>query len=58
MKIVVGEPIVLPKIESPSKEDVTKWHSKYMTALQKLYEDHKEAAYGSEVSKTSKLEVW
>ncbi|CAB9498663.1 wax alcohol acyltransferase 2 [Seminavis robusta] len=58
MKIVVGAPIELPKIETPTKEEVSKWHSKYMTALQKLYEDHKEAAYGSEVAKTSKLEVW
>lgn len=27
---VFGEPIVLPKLEAPSTEDVKKWHAKYV----------------------------
>lgn len=55
--IVIGNPIKLPKIEQPTKEEVTIWHDKYVAALTKLFEDHKEAAYGPE-SKTMKLELW
>eukprot|EP00980_Cylindrotheca_fusiformis_P006895 scaffold1442_cov128-Cylindrotheca_fusiformis.AAC.16 len=51
MYIVVGKPLILPKIEQPTKEDVTKWHKDYVNALKQLFEDHKEAAYGKE-SKT------
>ena len=58
VKIVVGAPLVLPKIEDPSKEQVAIWHAKYVAALTKVYEEHKEAAYGSDVAKTSKLQVW
>ena len=56
--IVVGEPIALPKIDNPSKEDVLKWHKKYSDSLKRIFEDHKENAYGVEVAKTTKLEVW
>ena len=58
VSIVVGPPIVLPKIDQPTKEDVKKWHDVYVAALTKLFEDHKEAAYGPELAKTAKLEVW
>ena len=58
MRIVVGAPIALPKIENPTKDDVKKWHDKYVAALVKLFEDHKEAAYGPEAGKDAKLEVW
>jgi 2-acylglycerol O-acyltransferase 2 len=58
MKIVIGAPILLPKVDKPSKEVVKQWHDKYIAALTKLFEDHKEAAYGPEVAKTAKLEVW
>lgn len=27
---VFGEPMVLPKLEAPSTEDVQKWHGKYI----------------------------
>lgn len=27
---VFGEPLVLPKLEAPSTEDVKKWHAKYV----------------------------
>ena len=58
LKIVVGAPMAVPKVEDPSKEVVKQWHDKYMAALTKLFEDHKEAVYGSEAAKTAKLEVW
>ena len=57
LHIVVGAPIVLPKIENPTKEEVSLWHQKYISALTKLFEEHKEAAYG-DAAKTCKLEVW
>ena len=56
--IAVGSPILLPKIEKPTKEDVTKWHKKYIDSLTRLFEEHKEHAYGAETAKTLKLEVW
>jgi hypothetical protein len=55
--IVVGKPLALPKIEQPTKDDVAKWHNKYIAALKQLFEDHKQEAYGQD-SKTMKLEVW
>lgn len=58
LKIVVGAAMAVPKVEDPSKEVVKQWHDKYMAALTKLFEDHKEAVYGSEAAKTAKLEVW
>ncbi|EEY54899.1 uncharacterized protein PITG_08465 [Phytophthora infestans T30-4] len=33
---VVGEALVLPRIEQPTKEDVQKYHGQYVEALQKL----------------------
>lgn len=58
MKVVVGEPIVLPKMDSPSKDVVKQWHDKYVAALVALFENHKEDYYGAEVAKTTKLEIW
>merc|ERR1711862_170145 len=55
--IVIGNTIKLPKIDKPTKEEVTIWHKKYVSALTELFEDHKEVAYGPE-SKTMKLELW
>lgn len=56
--VVVGKPLVLPKIPNPTKEEVKIWHDKYMVALQTLYDNHKEEAYGPEQAKTRKLELW
>jgi 2-acylglycerol O-acyltransferase 2 len=47
MTVVVGEPIKMPKIEKPSKEDVAKWHAVYVKALEDLFESNK-AEYASE----------
>ncbi|KAL3938473.1 MAG: hypothetical protein SGBAC_006629 [Bacillariaceae sp.] len=55
--IVIGKPINLPTIEKPTKEEVVVWHTKYVTALTQLFEDHKQVAYGPS-SKTMKLELW
>ena len=57
IRIVVGPPIDLPRIHSPSKDDVKKYHDKYVAALVKLFDEHKEAAYGP-AAKGVKLEVW
>ncbi|KAG7354978.1 diacylglycerol acyltransferase [Nitzschia inconspicua] len=56
--IVLGEPIMLPQIDDPSKDQVYLWHEKYMAALIKLYETHKDTAYGSDNAKSMKLEMW
>jgi hypothetical protein len=56
--IVVGKTIALPKIDNPTKEDVNIWHKKYISELQRIYEEHKEEAYGPEQGKVAKLEVW
>mmetsp|Transcript_130 Transcript_130/g.171 ORF Transcript_130/g.171 Transcript_130/m.171 type:complete len:325 (+) Transcript_130:119-1093(+) len=55
--IVAGEPLVLPKVEKPSREDVKMWHDKYIAALTRVFEEHKCDAYGEE-GKTKKLELW
>jgi len=57
IRIVAGEPLDLPKIEDPTREEVKKWHEKYMTGLTMIFEEHKCDAYGDE-GKTMKLEVW
>ena len=56
LHIVVGKPLILPKIDSPTKEGVTLWHNKYIAELKRLYEEHKEDAYDN--GKEVKLEVW
>lgn len=56
--VVVGAPLILPKMENPSRDDVAVWHDKYMAALTKLFEDYKEEAYGAEAAKVAKLELW
>ena len=56
--IVVGKPIILPQIENPSKENVTLWHSKYISELKRIYDEYKEVAYGAVEGKVAKVEVW
>ncbi|XP_030648954.1 diacylglycerol O-acyltransferase 2 [Chanos chanos] len=38
---VVGEPITVPKIESPSQEVVDMYHSMYITSLRNLFDKYK-----------------
>ncbi|CAM9525628.1 unnamed protein product [Ascophyllum nodosum] len=52
---VFGEPLVLPKIETPSSNDVDKWHGLYVEALTALFDRHK-AKYAS--NPEGQLEVW
>ncbi|XP_021536244.1 acyl-CoA wax alcohol acyltransferase 2 isoform X1 [Neomonachus schauinslandi] len=49
---VVGKPLPLPKIENPSQETVAKYHTLYIDALRKLYDQHK-TKYG--ISETQEL---
>lgn len=58
IKVVVGDTIVLPKIPNPTREEVKLWHDKYIAALIRLFEEHKEEHYGPEPAKTAKLELW
>ena len=57
IRVVVGAPLVLPKIADPTKDDVTTWHNKYIASLSRIFEEHKESAYGDN-AKTMKLEIW
>ncbi|CAM9885235.1 unnamed protein product [Scytosiphon promiscuus] len=43
---VFGKPLVLPKLETPSTEDVDKWHTAYVEELKALHGRHK-AKYSS-----------
>eukprot|EP00752_Nemacystus_decipiens_P017698 g15868.t1 len=43
---VFGQPIVLPKLEAPSTEDVDKWHATYLGELRALHGRHR-AKYSS-----------
>ncbi|KAG1713342.1 hypothetical protein DVH05_001128 [Phytophthora capsici] len=52
---VVGEALILPHIEQPTKEDVQKYHSQYVEALQKLFDKYK-SVYA--VDPEAKLEVF
>eukprot|EP00573_Skeletonema_grethae_P002814 CAMPEP_0201689116 /NCGR_PEP_ID=MMETSP0578-20130828/2756_1 /ASSEMBLY_ACC=CAM_ASM_000663 /TAXON_ID=267565 /ORGANISM="Skeletonema grethea, Strain CCMP 1804" /LENGTH=84 /DNA_ID=CAMNT_0048173643 /DNA_START=717 /DNA_END=968 /DNA_ORIENTATION=- len=56
--IVVGKPIILPKLENPTKEDVATWHKKYIGELKRIYDEYKEDAYGADEGKVAKVEVW
>jgi hypothetical protein len=58
LTICIGSPLVLPRLENPTKEQVAHWHAKYVAALTRLFEDNKETAYVSEVAKTAKMQVW
>ncbi|XP_055461096.1 acyl-CoA wax alcohol acyltransferase 2 [Psammomys obesus] len=51
---VVGEPLPLPKIENPSKEIVAKYHTLYIEALRKLFDQHK-TKFG--ISETQELVI-
>ncbi|CEG37257.1 diacylglycerol o [Plasmopara halstedii] len=52
---VVGAPLIFPKIEHPTREDVRKYHEEYVTALQKLFDRYK-AVYAVDPEAT--LEIY
>jgi hypothetical protein len=41
LTVVIGKPIVVPKMDSFTEEDVNKYHIQLIDALVKLYEDNK-----------------
>lgn len=63
LTIVVGPTISVPVggIEHPTKDDVHVYHTKYVNAIQNLFETYKDLAYDADPkydSKTCKLEIW
>ena len=50
----LGEPLHLPCIDEPSKEDVEEWHARYVAALEATFEKNKRAAGKPDAV----LEVW
>ena len=42
--MVIGKPIEVPKLETPTKEEVQRYLDAYIAALQALFERHKAAA--------------
>ena len=41
INVVVGQPLVVPKIEHPTQADIDHWHAAYVEALREHYEQHK-----------------
>lgn len=39
---VVGASITVPKVTNPTRELIDEYHAKYMEALTRLFEEHKE----------------
>jgi hypothetical protein len=58
LMVVAGEPVVMPTIANPTREEVKVWHDKYIAGLTRLFDEHREDYYGPEIAKTTKLEVW
>jgi len=50
----VGDPLQLPCIAEPTKEDVAEWHAKYVAALQQTFDKYKAQANKADAV----LEVW
>lgn len=50
----VGEPLPIPRIKRPNKKTVDKYHTLYISALRKLFDEHK-VQYG--LSETQELTV-
>lgn len=40
--VVMGDPILVQKVESPSQEEINSLHAKYMANLKSLYEDNQD----------------
>ncbi|KAG8345682.1 putative Diacylglycerol acyltransferase [Trypanosoma vivax] len=38
--VVIGEPLVVPKLPDPTPGDVEQWHRKYVEALQSLFDEY------------------
>lgn len=44
MYVVVGKPISVPKVDSPAEELVQEYLGRFISELQRLFEEHKAAA--------------
>lgn len=53
---VIGKRMPLPTIASPTRADVQNWHTKYIQAVQELFDKHK-AKYAAQ-GEAAVLEVW
>ncbi|GAB5031861.1 diacylglycerol acyltransferase partial [Nannochloropsis oceanica] len=51
---VIGAPVVLPRLDKPTEEEVGKYHLMYVSALMELFEKHKRQY----CEKGAKLELW
>jgi hypothetical protein len=45
---VLGKPILLPKIEKPTQEDIDYWHAVYVTELRRVFDKYKGQVEGYE----------
>lgn len=45
IRLVVGRPLMLPCIGTPSPADIALWHRRYCDALFDLYERHRRQCY-------------
>jgi len=50
----MGEPLQLPRIPEPSAADIQEWHTKYIAALQRTFDENKAAAG----KPNAVLEIW
>jgi len=57
LHIVVGVPLPLPKIESPSNSEIDKYHLMYIKHVEELFERYK-GKYYTGTNKTVPLEIW
>ncbi|KAJ3284866.1 diacylglycerol O-acyltransferase 1 [Rhizoclosmatium sp. JEL0117] len=42
INVVIGKPMIVPKIENPTHEDIQKYHALYLQELQTLYDSRKD----------------
>ena len=45
---VLGKPIHLPKIESPTQQDIDHWHAIYVSEIKRIFDTYKSEAKGYE----------
>ena len=57
MVVVVGKSIELPTIESPTSEDVSKYHALYMERLTELFDKYKDKYNVNTYFKDKKLQL-
>jgi Diacylglycerol acyltransferase len=74
LRIAIGPPIQLPRIDNPTPMDVTQWHTRYMDELLNLFYNYQPNSNNDSINKsnnksnddrlskskktTSQLEIW